>query len=81
MARVCQDLRHARCGLYETVLWRRCDSLFCAFLENASMIESLLMETGTIPARMGSWFTGVVCTVPEIVCRTLLRVTSSFLTW
>ena len=42
------------------------------------MAASLLMEAGMIPARMGSWFTGVTCRVPEIVCRALLRVKSSF---
>ena len=44
-----RDLRCAHCGLSVTVLWRRYDSLFCAFLENASMAASLLMESGAIP--------------------------------
>ena len=44
------------------------------------MAASLLLDAGAIPARMGSWFTGVACRVPEIVCMALLRVTSSFLT-
>ena len=61
------DLRHAHCGLSVTVLWRRCDSFFCAILESASIAASLLMEAGVIPARMGRWFTGVACRVSEIV--------------
>ena len=72
------DLRHACCGISVTILWRRCDSLFCACLESASVAASLLMEAGAIPARMGSWFTGVACRVPEIVRRALLRMISSF---
>ena len=48
-----RDLRRACCGLSVTVLWR-CDSLFCAFLESASVAASLLIEAGAIPARMGS---------------------------
>ena len=73
-------LRCAHCGLSVTVLWK-CDFLFCAFLEGASMAASLLMEARAIPARIGSWFTGVVCRIQNIVLRALLRVTSSFLTW
>ena len=33
------------------------------------MAASLLMEAGAIPARIGSWFTGMARRVPEIVCR------------
>ena len=78
MAKGRHDLRRVRCGLSVTVLWRRCDSLFCAFLESASMAASLLMKAGVIPARMGCWFTGVARRVPGIILRALLRVTSSF---
>ena len=45
------------------------------------MAASLLMEAGAIPVKMGSWFTGVAFRVLEIVHRSLLKVTSSFLTW
>ena len=45
------------------------------------MATSLLKETGAIPARMGSWFTGVANILTGIICRALLWMKSKFLTW
>ena len=46
------------------------------------MAASLVMEAGVIAARMdGSWVTGVAFKILEIVCRALLRMTSTFFTW
>ena len=42
------------------------------------MAASLLIEAGAIAARMGNWFTGLACRMPEIVHRALLMVTFSF---
>ena len=45
------------------------------------MAASLMTEAGVIPVRMGSRFTGVANTLTGIICRTLLWMKSSFLTW
>ena len=76
-----RNLRRAHRDLSVVTLWRRRDSLACAFRERANVAASRLMLAGAIPARIGSWFTGVVRRHPEMVIRVLLRAASSFLTW
>ncbi|XP_061923175.1 uncharacterized protein mlphb [Entelurus aequoreus] len=81
MAKGRLDFRRTRRGVSVTILWRRWDSLVCAFRERASGAASCLMFAGAMPARMGSWFTGVPRRHPETVRRALLRATSNFFTW
>lgn len=62
-----RDSSHVHCGISMTTLWRRWDSLSCAFRARARAIS----------ARTGRWFVGVARSHAE----TVLRAESNFLTW
>ena len=59
---------------------RMCQSYFTAFRAKARVAAFRLRPTGAIPAKTGSWNTGVGLRQPDMVRRELLIATSTFFT-
>ena len=57
-----------------------CQSSFTAFRAKARVAAFRLRPAGAIPAKTGSWNTGVGLRQPDMVCRELLIATSTFFT-
>ena len=75
------DFRRAGEGLSEMTRWRMWSSYFAAFRVSARTAVSRRMVGGAIPARMGSWLTGVGRRHPATVRMALLRTVSSCFVW
>ena len=61
--------------------WSRCSSSILALCDSTNTAASCFMIVGAMQERIGSWFTGVALSVPEIVRMVLLRATSNLLVW
>ena len=75
------DFRRAGEGLSEMTRWRMWSLSFAAFRVSARTAALRRMVGGAIPARMGSWLTGVGRRHPATVRMALLRTVFSCFVW
>ena len=66
-----RDFNRLRIGGIVTTSCRRWETFFTAVRESASVATSLRRLAGAIPARMGSWLTGVARRQPVMVRKAL----------